>query len=165
MYCSFSLAVLAGAVSAAPSFINGSALVDPIPSASPSTMTGTVVPVPLPATLSPSLSRTPAQSSVTSVPASTWTQPPRVNDYPFTREHPPVNNTVTGPCKDVTCHTGFECHVYGNEAKCVITGGSQCGRVWCPGNMSCCNSSCSMCVPLYAACTQQFCEQVSSLVP
>ncbi|KAL1897492.1 hypothetical protein Cpir12675_002348 [Ceratocystis pirilliformis] len=166
-----SLAGLAATVSAAPSLPSSSALVDPIPSSLlPSTFSTivtpeiSILPIPITTLLPDTTVAPPSIPATTPAPTSTWSEPSRVNDSPFTRAVPPLNNTVTGPCEVVKCRSGFECHVYGDEAKCVAVGGSQCGTVWCPGNMSCCNASCSVCVPPDFMCTQQFCGDIEEEV-
>ncbi|KAK3388086.1 hypothetical protein B0T20DRAFT_365742 [Sordaria brevicollis] len=64
-----------------------------------------------------------------------------------------------GVCTAQLCNRGFTPSESkrAEEADKIKLGNQKCGKGTCPEGMSCCNSSCGICVKPGGACTQQFC--------
>ena len=70
-----------------------------------------------------------------------------------------------GFCTQQLCNRGFTPSESKRNAEAdkVKLKSQKCGNATCPEGMSCCNSSCGICVKPGGACTQQFCETADVL--
>lgn len=72
-----------------------------------------------------------------------------------------------GFCTQQLCNRGFTPSESKRNAEAdkIKLDGQKCGKATCPEGMSCCNSSCGICVKPGGACTQQFCQTEVSSFP
>ncbi|KAK1778021.1 hypothetical protein QBC45DRAFT_329337 [Copromyces sp. CBS 386.78] len=70
-----------------------------------------------------------------------------------------------GFCTAQLCNRGFTASESkrNEEADKIKLRNQKCGKATCPEGMSCCNSSCGICVKPGGACTQQFCQSAEVL--